>query len=272
MISDFGLALAMLAQAAPATPPPPTLDEIRATARAEALRDGAPVFDQLVREADSVYHIVDALGRRQISLTMRARASQVPGICEREMLSIQMADAAAAGIAPRQPPRIRGIESERQFHLLRDAQDRPRWDVAGDALAIACAAPDEGGFDWFKARSAYEYRIGVLSLAEVDRALGDPGSRLIRVRCARAGRCRLDRAYMASQIDPTSSGDINDPQLRSTCGDGGHRCQSFMILDISICGSWDIEIESDWDDELHLRSATFVQRPGSMDHCGAPES
>lgn len=69
-------------------------------------------------------------------------------------------------------------------------------------------------------------------------------------------------------IDPIFGGDIMAPDFRSTCGDGGRRCQRFMLLDLTICGHWDLEIESDWSEPLRLRSATFVQRPGGLIHCG----
>jgi len=273
---SLGLALALLAQAAPApaaAAPSPTVDEIVAARRTEALRAGGPILDQLVREADGAYHHVDALGRGRLILSMRARASEIPGICERETLRIEMAGAAApAGTEPGRAPRIRSVESKRQFHLLRDPWSAPRWEVAGEALAAACARPGEGSFAWYEAKSSFEYRLSLRSLAEVGRALADPRSRLIRVRCARSRTCRLDRAYMASQISPIFSGDVLEPAYNSTCGDGGLRCQRFMILDMSICGSWDIEIESDWANEPRLRSATFVERPGGLIHCNGEDS
>lgn len=264
----IGLLLAQAAPA-PAPAPDPSFDEVRAARRAEALRDGAPVIEQLLREAGTAHYLVRYDGTAILSLRTPGRATNTAGICESDYLSVEMARAAdppggASGVAPR----IRRAESRRQYHLLRDPWNAPRRDVRGEALATACADPALAGHSWSDAPSDHAFEIALQSLALVRRALGEPRSTLVRVRCMAMRGCAFDRAAMAVRLDPLFSGDVLEPSYDSTCGDAGRRCQMFHLSDMTICGHWQLEIESDYSEPLRLRSATFVERPGGSIHCG----
>ncbi|HEV2816981.1 MAG TPA: hypothetical protein VGW40_07155 [Allosphingosinicella sp.] len=243
-----------------AAQPPPEADEGR-------WRAAEPLIRQMIGEAHGVDRSVDYRGAAHLTVWTRARASDESGICAREELRIEMADAAAApAVAQGERARIRAVEVERQFHVLKTEDDRPRFEIADDALETACADPREGSFDWIRADSAEGARAAVTGLIAVRAALAEPGSPLIRVRCSRPRTC-LDRSAAQSWIAPFDSSALSP--LRSTrCGGARrYRCQVFIVLDMGNCTAWHLEMETAWEAPYRLRSATFRDR-GAVMHCG----
>jgi hypothetical protein len=258
----------------PDSAPSPTVDELRAASRAKALRDSGPVIAQLVREAGSAGYRATPDGGSHMWIETRTRSSDTDGVCENELIRIEMNAAAdpagdLGAIEPSRPARIRAVETSKRYHLLRDPWNKPTWQVSGAALEAECARISGTGYSFYEAPSSDEFKVALLSLERVRSALADADSPLIRIRCGRIrGDCGFDRKRWIAGIDPLFSGDVKEPAFRSTCGDGGRRCQRFLLLDYSICGSWDLEIESDYAEPLRLRSATFTARPNGLIHCG----
>jgi hypothetical protein len=236
----------------------------------EALRAGAPVVRQLLEEAPDAYYQADP-GRTTFVIATRQRQTNVGGICGRDQVKMVMAPPGErpAAPAPRRA-RIRELEVDHQFHVLRTEDGAPRWDLTGDALEDACAGTGDGAFHWIEAESADEARAGVLGLLAVVRALGERDSPLIRFHCSGA-RC-FDRAQVASLIEPFQPANISSRSTRR-CGAGGrYRCQIFFVVDIALCGGWQLEAESAWEEPFRLRSATFIKREGIAIHCGGEDS
>ena len=256
----------------------PTFDQIRAANRDKALREGGPVLEQLVREAGSAGFLTTYDGGSHLWIETRARGTSTSGICENDLIKIDMSrapDSAAGpagdpgGVGSARPARIRSVETSKRYHLLRDPWNKPTWQVSGPALEAECAKISGTGYSFYAAESADEYRAALLGLEQVRAALADEHSPLIRIRCGRMrGDCGFDRKRWIAEIDPLFSGDVWAPAFNSACGDGGRRCQRFLLLDLSICGSWDLEMESDYAEPPRLRSATFTARPGGLIHCG----
>lgn len=163
------------------------------------------------------------------------------------------------------PARIREVEVERQFHILKTSEDQPRWDLTGDALERACADRGEGGHDWIRAESAEDAHAAVLGLLAVRAALAEPASPLIRVRCERPRTC-LDRTQAGAWIEPFDSS-ARGPLRSSRCGGARrYRCQVFIVLDVGHCQVWHLELETEWEAPYRVRAATFLDR-GAMHHC-----
>lgn len=242
-----------------AAQPPPEADD-------ERWRAAEPVLRQMIAEAHGVRPSVDFRGAAHLTLWTRARASDENGVCAREELRIEM-DGAVAPPSGEEgaPARIREVEAERQFHILRTGEGEPRWDLTGDPLERACADPDEGSYDWIGAESAEDARAAVLGLLAVKAALAEPASPLIRARCERPRTC-LDRKRAAGWIDPFDSS-ARGPLRSSRCGGARrYRCQVFIVLDAGHCQVWHLELETEWEAPYRVRSATFLDH-GAMHHC-----
>lgn len=236
----------------------------------EALRAGAPVVRQLLEEAGDAYYQADP-GRTTFVVSTRQRRTNVGGICGRDQVTMVMAPPAErpAALSPRRA-RIRELEVAHQFHVLRTEEGAPRWDLADDALEDACAGTDAGAFHWIEAESPDEARAGVLGLLAVVRALGERDSPLIRFQCS-GNRC-FDGTRVAALIEPFRPTNISSRSTRR-CGAGGrYRCQVFFIVDLALCGGWQLEVESGWDEPFRLRAATFIQRAGIAIHCNGEDS
>jgi len=237
----------------------------------EARRAAAPVLEQMLGEATGAYYSVDSGGRAHAILWTRGRASDQAGVCAREQLGIEMDGAAAppsAGQAAR--ARIRKVEVERQFHVLKTDDDRPRGEVTGEALEAACADPDEAHADWIHAESAEDAWAAVLGLIAVRAGLAEASSPLIRVRCSRPRTC-FSREDTSIWISPFDESDYR-PLSRSGCAAATrHRCQMFIIVDIARCQVWHLEMETELQAPYRLRAATFLDN-GAVDHCPVDEN
>jgi hypothetical protein len=231
----------------------------------EAKRAGEPVVRQLFSEADGAWY-KDQNGEARLTLWGRARASADGGVCAREALSIRMARPGEPPAAPPgQPARIRDVESKREFHVIRDDRNEPRWDLTGDALERACADPGEARFDWMTAASSSEARAAVQSLLLVERELAKPQSPLVRLKCSSPG-CS-DRGQLARLLQPLGYHEIR------TCDAGDkRRCQEIFLSDYRNCGGWRLQIVSEWEEPLRIRHARFLERPHIAIHCLGEES
>ena len=258
MIVGFGFAVALLAQDAPSV------------VGEEARQAGAPIVEQLIREAPSPWYHRRADGTARLVLWTRGRASRRNGLCEREQVTVVSARPGEAA-APGEPAHIRSVAVQPQFRVLRTDSGEPLWDVGGAALDRACADPLEARSAWFDADSIYAARSAVLGLFAVERELARPQSRLIEIRCGRQRNC-FDREAMASRIDPLGSITAFGPDAAGCRVRRGRSCQRFHIADMAICGSWQLDIESDEEEPFRLRRARFTRRANSAIHCGGEES
>src|SRR5438067_112296 len=122
------IAAAAFAAAAPAAPP--AQDALAEDALADT------VLRQLRLEAENVHVSRSADGAVDLFVETRPRATDRPGICVNQALSIGMLRPdAAAGARPGEPARIRGITVRTYYEVLLDSDRKPRLDVAGAALA-----------------------------------------------------------------------------------------------------------------------------------------
>lgn len=231
----------------------------------EALRAGAPVVRIFLEEARDAYYQASP-DRTIFIVSTRPRQTHVGGLCARDEMRMEMAPAAAG---PRRA-RIRALEVVHRFHVLRTESGVPRWDVTWDALEDACAGIDEGASRWIEAETPDDAQAGVLGLLAVVRALGEPHSPLIRVRCR--GRNCFDRAQVAALIAPLDPESIRRPAATRCGANDRYRCQVFFLVDVAICGGWQVEVESGWDEPFRLRSATFIRRAHIAIHCNGEES
>ncbi|HYG29668.1 MAG TPA: hypothetical protein VD887_05570 [Allosphingosinicella sp.] len=258
MVLGFGFAVALLTQDAPSV------------VGEEARQAGAPIVEQLLREAPSPWYHRRADGRARLVFWTRGRASRSDGLCEREQITI---DSARPGepAAPGEPAHIRSVAVQPQFRALRNDSSQPLWEVTGAALDRACADPLEARSAWFDADSAYAARTAILGLFAVERELARPQSGLIEIRCGRQRNC-FDREAMASLIDPLGGMTAYGPDAAGCRVPRGRMCQRFHIADMAICGSWQLDIESDDEEPFRLRRARFTRRANSAIHCGGEES
>lgn len=232
----------------------------------EALRAGAPVVRQFLEEARDAYYQANP-DRTTFIVWTRPRQTHVGGLCARDEMTMEMAPAAAA--APGRA-RIREVKVSHQFRVLRTESGVPRWDVTWDVLEDACAGMDDGGVPWIEAETPDDARAGVLGLLAVVRALGERESPLIRVRCP--GRGCFDRTQVAALIAPLDPASIRRPAATRCGANDRYRCQVFFIVDLALCGGWELEVESGWGEPFQMRSATFIQRAQIAIHCNGEES
>jgi hypothetical protein len=261
MSLGLGLLVAMLIQ----TPAQQSLNG------EEAKRAGDPVLRQFMAEAEFAWYMIDYKGQAMFRLAGRGRASPEGGICARESVTIHMARSAdAPAAAPGLPARIRDVEYDREFHLIRNGRDEPSWDLTGDALDRACADPALARLVWSKAESSGEAWIGVQSLLIVQSELAKPASTLVRVTCATEP---CPRARIVDLIEPLSDHDIRAASDWADCGARAKwRCQEIFITDLSICGGWRLRVKSDWNLPLRIRRAELAEQPHIGIHCLGEES
>lgn len=237
----------------------------------EARRAAGPVLEQMLGEASGAYYSVDYRGRAHAALWTRGRASDQAGVCEREQLNVEMDGASAPPSAGQEAQaRIRKVEVERQFHVLKTDDDRPRGEVTDEALEAACADPDEAHANWIHAESAEDAWAAVLGLIAVRAALADASSPLIRVRCSHPRTC-FSREDTRIWMSPFDEGAFR-PLSRSGCAAATrYRCQMFIIVDIARCQVWHLEMETELQAPYRVRAATFLDG-GAVDHCPVEEN
>lgn len=237
----------------------------------EARRAAGPVLEQMLGEASGAHYGVDYRGGAHATLWTRGRASDQPGVCEREQLRIEMDGAAAPPSAGQEPQaRIRRVELERQFHVLRTDDDRLRGEVVDEALEAACADPDEAHASWIRAESGEDAWAAVLGLIAVRAALAEPSSPLIRVRCSHPRTC-FSREGTRIWMSPFDQG-AYPPSSRAGCAAATRRrCQRFFIVDLGRCQAWQLAMETELQAPYRVRAATFFG-PGAVDHCPVEEN
>jgi hypothetical protein len=253
--------LAILAGlAAQALPPPytPIQDD------AGANRYARTALEQLLAEAEHVRYMTTFGSRGEILLHTRGRATNDGGVCARERVTIEVAEPLApVGAGATSPARIGPVKTEKEFWVLRDEADEPRWTVTGADLARACVGLRSFTGYWVSAESSFDVRWASQSLLAFRDQLTKPDAKRVKLRCERRGGCPADGELLHAlrPLEPFISVFGAD-----RCDDSDDRRCYVLTLFPPECRFWELRIETDADDPRALLSAVLRERPSSCLH------
>lgn len=235
----------------------------QAPAQAEQRRAAEEILRELLAEDDRVGFFRDGRGHERLILDSRARASDQSGICERDVLVVERAPVGAS--RPEGSAAIRSIKSEPWYFVVTDADERPSWALAGDALERACAAITPYQARWFTAPDARRAKSAVAGLFALRDELRRPRSARIEWDCRFQG-CP-GGAELAERITPLDPGWVLGPPFVRCPED---RWCVGVGLPNPGCGAWSTELRMDGVETDRLVSARIGGFVGAL-ACGEME-
>jgi hypothetical protein len=233
---------------------------------AESRRAAADALRRLVEDSEDSRVLTDESGGRTVFVTTRARASGKDGLCERDELKVEFAPPAPAGRAGAKPSAVRELEAERRFRVVADESDRPRWELAGDALEAACADPDRPDDRWVDSDDALHMVMAVRALEIVKRELAAPDSAIVAFSCDPAEPPACSRSRVAGLVEPLYPGSVWEIASRGCPED--RWCLRTSIDDFAYCGWWEVRLHFERDDPNRLRRAELWPAFGANIACG----
>jgi hypothetical protein len=223
---------------------------------AEARGAARTLFEQLLVEDEDVYHERDRLGGEQVTIATRPRASDRHGICQLDRLEIERDPGGA----------IRKLETTHRFLIVTGRDDKPRWDLAGEALEKSCAAA--GGLDgWFGADEPFDAEAAVVALLALKQALLEPDRAAGLWGCRTRSHCPDPKA-IAERIRPLNPEHVWDGDTAGLPCPEGKYCVA-VTLQHTDCDSWITQLRLDRSGGFRLHSARAGRQLAVL-HCGDP--
>lgn len=233
----------------------PTWSELEAKDEAEARAGARKVLEQLLAEDPKVYHR-EWEGIVEVGVNTKVRAADRNGICQRDRLEIEKPSAGG----------FRRVETSHWFYIVAGPDQKPRWDLEGEALETVCAGVERSE-RWFQADEAFDAEAAVVALAGLKAALSEPRPEPGVWSCRKGRKCPDPKA-LAAQIDPLNPGRVYDG------GHGGVSCpEDLYCVAVSLshtkCDNWVTQLRIDRSSGFRFHSARAAY-PLWVHHCDDP--